>query len=345
MFFANRIGRAASSGNKVQIPWQAWHFLTCAENWRKLRTTHRFWGCKISRFLGKLVGKRRFGSYEVWKLEDVSHEMLVLVRPRVLSRVSGNVYGGSCKTCPSGIFPTVEIGGSLAPNGRFGAPTCLVSSLWFSDGFSVSMGEAATPFLFWRFPSRLSRRFPWQAWHFVTFQPVRECVENFKFGGNLARISRFSAPTCLVSSLWFSCGVAVSMGEAPHSTLYTLHSTLHICTLDSTPCTLRFTLFTLHFTLHTSHFTLSTLHFTLYTLHSALYILHSTLYTLLFTLYTPRSTLYKLHTPHSYSTLYTPHSTLSTPHSALHTLHSTLHTLHFPLHTLDFTLHTPQFAL
>ena len=30
-FFANRIGRAASSGDKVQIPWQAWHFVRCAE--------------------------------------------------------------------------------------------------------------------------------------------------------------------------------------------------------------------------------------------------------------------------------------------------------------------------
>ena len=47
VFFANRIGRAASSGDKVQIPWQAWHFVTCAENWRKPRTKHRFWGCKI----------------------------------------------------------------------------------------------------------------------------------------------------------------------------------------------------------------------------------------------------------------------------------------------------------
>ena len=48
VFFLNRIGRAASSGDKVQIPWQAWHFLTCAENWRKPRTKHRFWGCKFS---------------------------------------------------------------------------------------------------------------------------------------------------------------------------------------------------------------------------------------------------------------------------------------------------------
>ena len=48
VFFVNRIGRAASSGDKVQIPWQALHFLTCAENWRKPRTKHRFWGCKFS---------------------------------------------------------------------------------------------------------------------------------------------------------------------------------------------------------------------------------------------------------------------------------------------------------
>ena len=32
VFFANRIGRAASSGDKVQIPWQAWHFVRCVEN-------------------------------------------------------------------------------------------------------------------------------------------------------------------------------------------------------------------------------------------------------------------------------------------------------------------------
>ena len=32
MFFANRIVRAASSCDKVQIPWQAWHFVRCDEN-------------------------------------------------------------------------------------------------------------------------------------------------------------------------------------------------------------------------------------------------------------------------------------------------------------------------
>ena len=48
VFFVNRIGRAVSSGDKVQIPWHAWHFVTCTENWRKPRTKHRFWGCKFS---------------------------------------------------------------------------------------------------------------------------------------------------------------------------------------------------------------------------------------------------------------------------------------------------------
>ena len=29
VFFANHIVRAASSGDKVQVPWQAWHFVRC----------------------------------------------------------------------------------------------------------------------------------------------------------------------------------------------------------------------------------------------------------------------------------------------------------------------------
>ena len=46
VFLANRIGRAASSGDNVQIPWQGWHFVTRAENWR---AKHRFWGRTFSR--------------------------------------------------------------------------------------------------------------------------------------------------------------------------------------------------------------------------------------------------------------------------------------------------------
>ena len=46
------------------------------------------------------------------------------------------------------MWPTVKMAGSLVRNDRFGAPTCLVSSLWFSCGLAVSMGEAAKPLLF-----------------------------------------------------------------------------------------------------------------------------------------------------------------------------------------------------
>ena len=59
---------------------------------------------------GKLVGKHRFWSYTVSKLEEVSHEMFVLMLPRVSSRVSGSPvappYGGSCKTSPCRTFPS-----------------------------------------------------------------------------------------------------------------------------------------------------------------------------------------------------------------------------------------------
>ena len=42
----------------------------------------------------------------------------------------------------------MKTGGRLARNARFGASTCLVSSLWFSCGFAVSMWEAAKPLSF-----------------------------------------------------------------------------------------------------------------------------------------------------------------------------------------------------
>ena len=44
--------------------------------------------------------------------------------------------------------------------------------------------------------------------------------QNVKIGGSLVRNARFSASTCLVSSRWFSCGVAVSMGEAGKHLLF-----------------------------------------------------------------------------------------------------------------------------
>ena len=221
MFCANRIGRAASSGDKVQIPWQSWHFVRCAENWRKPRTTARNIDFEVANF--QVLRKTRRKT-SILKLQSV------------------------------------KIGGSLARNARFDAPTCLVSRLWFSRGLAVSMGEAAKLVLLsccqlWKleevsyemlvflhprvlsrvagfpvaspclwgkletspfrmFPSRLSCCLAWQTWHFLTFQPVWWCSQNLKIGGSLVGNAGFFASTCLVASLSFSCGIAVSMGEA-----------------------------------------------------------------------------------------------------------------------------------
>ena len=77
------------------------------------------------------------------------------------------VYGGSCKTCPFVMLPIVKIAGSLVRNDRLGAPTCLVSSL-----VRRVYGGSRKTSPFRRFPRKLSCRFAWQAWHFMTFQPV-----------------------------------------------------------------------------------------------------------------------------------------------------------------------------
>ena len=137
----------------------------------------------------------------------------------------------------------------------------------------------------------------------------------------------FFASTCLVSSRWFSCGVAVSMGVAGKLVLFE-------CFQAGCHVVLRGRRGFPHSTLHTLHSSLYTPHSTLYTPHSTLSTPDSTLYTLRSTLHTPHFTLL---TPHS--TLYTPHSTLCTPHSTPHTLHATLHTLHSTLQSV-FTDHT-----
>ena len=92
--------------------------LQSVKNWRKSRTKCSFWCSHLSCLAS-----------------------LVFPWPR-------RVYGGSCKTCSCGMFQTMKIGGSLVRNADFSASTCLVSSLWFSCGFAVSMGEAAKPLLF-----------------------------------------------------------------------------------------------------------------------------------------------------------------------------------------------------
>ena len=47
-----------------------------------------------------------------------------------------------------------------------------------------------------------------------------EAIQSVKIGGSFARNARFDPPTRLVSSLWFSSGLAVSMREAAKPILF-----------------------------------------------------------------------------------------------------------------------------
>ena len=130
----------------------------CAMWWKLTEASHEtsILRLQIFRFEGKLVGKRRFWSYKVWKLEEVSHQMLVLVLPRVSSRHVSNCENWRNSRTKCWFWCSYV--------------SCL-ESLVFLWRRRVYGGSCKTsPFR--RFPSRLSCRFAWQAWHFVTFQPV-----------------------------------------------------------------------------------------------------------------------------------------------------------------------------
>ena len=153
-----------------------------------------------------------------------------------------------------------------------------------------------------------------------------------KLGGCLARHARFDAPTCLVSSLWFSCGLAVSTGEASKPLLFEgLQAGCHVVLRGRRGTLWHSNLFDnaskltkLEEVLHEMLVLLlprvssgvSGFQSTLYTLHSTLYTPHSTLYSLHSAFYTSQ---FPLHASHS--TLYIPHFTLCIPHSTLYTLH------------------------
>ena len=80
-------------------------FIPCrkCQNWRKARTKCSFCCSHLAR-LGSLVGRRGtlwqsnmfYTVSKVPKLEEVSHEMLVLLLPVVSSRVSGFPVASSC---------------------------------------------------------------------------------------------------------------------------------------------------------------------------------------------------------------------------------------------------------
>ena len=238
---------------------------------------------------------------------------------------------------------SVKIGGNLARNARFDAPTCLVSSLWFSCGLAMSMGEAAKPLLFEGFQAGchvVLRGRSGTLGHSNLFDNVSKvvlCRRRNTFATFSQDELQFSRQAAFWRSLSSFCVASAALFR--RVALPALRSTLY--TLDFTLSTLHPSLHTPRSTLYTPHSTLYTPHFTLHTPHCTLHTVHSTLYTLHFTLHTLHST---LHTAHC--TLHTPHSTLFTLHATLYNLHITLqYAPHFPLYTLHSTLYPPHFTL
>ena len=96
---------------------------------------------------------RRKTSILKLQVEEVSHEMLVLVLPRVSSRVSGYPVASPCLWGKLQNLSFCHV--ANCENCRksrtkccFFCITCLVSSRWFSCGVAVSMGEAGKHLLF-----------------------------------------------------------------------------------------------------------------------------------------------------------------------------------------------------
>ena len=139
---------------------------------------------------------------QLWKLEEVSYEMLVFLHPRVLSRVAGFPAASPClwgklqNLSFSNVSTQVVLSFCVADVAVSDIPTCLITcgkcqnwrkSRTKCSFFCIHVSCLESLVFLWRrrvyggswktspirmCPSRLSCRFAWQAWHFVTFQPV-----------------------------------------------------------------------------------------------------------------------------------------------------------------------------
>ena len=196
-------------------------------------------------FLRKLVGKRRFWCYKVSKVAEVSHEMLVLMLPRVSSRVSDFPVASPC------------LWGKLQ-NLSFSKVSKQVVMSFCVAGMALSV---------------------WHSNLFYTVSKILLCgwLNNALHTLHSTLYTPHSTLHTLHSTLHTLHSTTLYTLHAPHSSLHTLHSTL--LALHPTLYTLHFTLYTPHCTLYTPHSTLYTLHyFPLHAPHSTLY--NSTLYTL-----------------------------------------------------------------
>ena len=136
------------------------------------------------------------------KLEEVSYEMLVFLHPRVSSRVVGFPVASPClwgkleNISYSNVSKQVVMSFCVAGVALCDIPTCLITCRKYQNWrksrtkcsfFCTRVSRLESLVFLWvrrvyggsrktspfrRFPRKLSCRFAWQAWHFVTFQPV-----------------------------------------------------------------------------------------------------------------------------------------------------------------------------
>ena len=178
----------------------------------------------------KLVGKRRFWSYKIWKLEEVSHEMLVLRLLHVESRFSGFLLLSQCvcvgEAAKPFLFEGFQAGCHVVLRGRLGTSWHFHVS---ANASKVVLCDRSNSF------ARLSAdelHVSLQAQHWRP--PLSFCV-----AGAALQTYRVA---CFLLIAWSRLREVVTRCKSrgrrgmlwhamtfhtPHSTLHTLHSALH----------------------------------------------------------------------------------------------------------------------
>ena len=161
-----------------------------------------WFSCGLAVSMGEAAKLVLLSCCQLWKLEEVSYEMLVFLHPRVLSRVADFPVASPClwgkleNFSYSNVSKQVVMSFCVAGAALCDIPSCLITcwkcqnwrksrtKYWF---FCIHVSCLESLVFLWRrrvyegswktspirmCPSRLSCRFAWQAWHFVTFQPV-----------------------------------------------------------------------------------------------------------------------------------------------------------------------------
>ena len=248
----------------------------------------------------KLVGKCRFWSKKVWKIEEVSQETLVLMLRHVSSRFSGFMsMGEAAKLSSSKVSKEVLMSFCLGGFSHVWKRVDIRSAWAASCAVACFCESQCQGCVTW-----------WQPANSVAGVGHGKSVILRSRGSICCRSLVCGMPFCMAGAVFRTLYIPHSTHLTLHSTLYTLHSTLQAP-------------HSVHVSLHTRHFTLHTLDSTLYTLQSTLYTSHSTLNTLhsILLLHTLHLLLHTLHLTlqNSDFTLYIPHFTI--PHCTPYSLH------------------------